>query len=83
MKITGADVLNMIIPNGGWVIYGDDFDSIVYDEGIKPISKKEFEDGFTKYELWRTAEANAKAVEKSALLAKLGITEDEAKLLLS
>ena len=29
------------------------------------------------------AEANAKAAAKSALLAKLGITEDEAKLLLS
>ena len=29
------------------------------------------------------AEAGAKAAEKAALLAKLGITEDEAKLLLS
>ena len=29
------------------------------------------------------AEAQAKATEKAALLAKLGITEDEAKLLLS
>lgn len=31
----------------------------------------------------REAEAATKAVEKAALLAKLGITEDEAKLLLS
>lgn len=30
-----------------------------------------------------TAEAEAKAIEKAALLEKLGITEDEAKLLLS
>lgn len=29
------------------------------------------------------AEADAKAAEKAALLAKLGITDDEAKLLLS
>lgn len=29
------------------------------------------------------AEAEAKTIEKAALLAKLGITEDEAKLLLS
>jgi hypothetical protein len=29
------------------------------------------------------AQADAKATEKAALLAKLGITEDEAKLLLS
>ena len=31
----------------------------------------------------RIAEAQAKAIEKAALLTKLGITEDEAKLLLS
>ena len=31
----------------------------------------------------RQAEATAKAADKTALLAKLGITEDEAKLLLS
>ena len=31
----------------------------------------------------RAAEAEAKATQKSALLDKLGITEDEAKLLLS
>lgn len=31
----------------------------------------------------KTAEAEAKATAKSALLAKLGLTEDEAKLLLS
>lgn len=31
----------------------------------------------------RLANAEAKATEKAALLAKLGITEDEAKLLLS
>jgi hypothetical protein len=30
----------------------------------------------------RIAEAEAKAAEKAALLAKLGITEDEARLLL-
>jgi hypothetical protein len=34
-------------------------------------------------EAQRLAEAEAKAVEKAALLAKLGITEDEAKLLLA
>lgn len=31
----------------------------------------------------RNAEAETKATEKAALLAKLGITDDEAKLLLS
>ena len=25
---TGTDVLNMLCPEGGWIIYGDDFDNI-------------------------------------------------------
>jgi len=36
-----------------------------------------------KFAELKAAEAEAKATDKSELLAKLGITEDEAKLLLS
>jgi len=28
----GSDVLSMLIPSGGWVIIGDNFNSIIYDE---------------------------------------------------
>ena len=42
-------------------------------------TRTEFEAKFKTYK----AEAEAKATAKSALLVKLGITEDEAKLLLS
>lgn len=79
----GSDVLAMLIPQGGWVIYGDDFDSIVYDEGVTPITKKQFDDGFTKVDKWLADLENAKIQKKNDLLDKLGITEDEAKLLLS
>jgi len=79
---TGADVLGMLIPTGGWVISGDDFDGITFIEAT-PITKVEFEAGFAKFDAWK-AEQDAKAsAEKAALLAKLGITADEAKLLLS
>jgi hypothetical protein len=79
----GADVLDMLIPTGGWVIYGDDFDSIIYNDGIKPITKKQYADGFAQYDAWKAKQDLTKAAAKAALLERLGITEDEAKLLLS
>ena len=79
---TGADVLNMLIPNGGWVIYGQDFDSIIYDEGVAPITKEQFEAGFAQYDVLKAQQDAAKATAKQALLDKLGITAEEAQLLL-
>ena len=79
---TGANVLELLIPKGGWVITGDDFQGIKFLE-CEPITKAEFEAGFAQYDAWK-AEQDAKAIaDKAALLAKLGITADEAKLLLS
>jgi len=79
---TGAEVLSMLIPNGGWSIYGDEYENIQFAE-CEPITKKQFTDGFAKYDAWKTKQDAAKANAKSALLERLGITEDEAKLLLS
>jgi hypothetical protein len=83
-KTTGADVLSMLIPTGGWVIYGDDFDSIIWDEGVLPITQKEFIDGFDKATAWK-AEQNAAEITKketaAAKLAALGLTPDDLKAL--
>ena len=80
---TGGDVLSMLIPSGGWVIYGDDFDSIIYDKGVTPITKKQFTDGFAAFEAWNAQQQSTAAANKADLLQRLGITADEAKLLLS
>ncbi len=80
---TGAEVLSKLIPTGGWVITGDDFDSIRYDEGVNPITKKQFEDGFAAYDSWKTQEAADTQIRRNAILTRLGITSDEAALLLS
>ena len=78
----GTDVLTMLIPDGGWYISGNDFEGIQFLE-CKPITKTQFEAGFAQYDAWK-ADQDAKAIaDKAALLAKLGITADEAKLLLS
>jgi len=79
----GSDVLMMLIPNGGWVITADDFDSIIYDQGVSPITKKQFTDGFNQYNSWKAAQEATQVANKAALLDRLGITADEAKLLLS
>jgi hypothetical protein len=79
---TGVDVLTLLRPEGGWVIYGDDYDSIQWIDG-EPVTKAQFEAGFAQYDAWKAEQDAAKASDKAALLAKLGITADEARLLLS
>lgn len=80
----GSDVLRMLVPQGGWVITADDFDSIRWDEGVKPLTKKEFEDGFDQYDAWKAeqdAEQAAAKAQAEAKLAALGLTPDDLKAL--
>jgi hypothetical protein len=80
--VDSGDVLAMLIPQGGYVLVGNDYEGIQFLE-CEPITKAEFEVGFAQYDAWK-AEQDSKAVaDKAALLAKLGITADEARLLLS
>ncbi len=79
----GNEVLSMLLPNGGWAIRGNDFDSIVYDEGVKPLTKVQFDAGLADYDAWKAEQDFKSENDKAALLTKLGITADEAKLLLS
>jgi hypothetical protein len=77
---TGSEVLAMLIPNGGWVIYGDDFDSIIYNENVSPINEKEFKAGFAKYDKFKADQDSAKATAKltaQAKLAELGLTVED------
>ena len=77
----GGEVLSMLCPNTEWAIIADDFDSIQWIKG-EPITKAQFDAGFAQYDAWK-AEQDAKVeANKAALLTKLGITADEAKLLL-
>jgi hypothetical protein len=78
----GCEVLGMLIPTGGWVILGNDWEGVQFIEAA-PITKEQFEAGFAQYDAWKADQDAKAAAEKTALLAKLGITADEAKLLLS
>jgi hypothetical protein len=76
------EVLLMLIPQGGWVMNGHEYEGIQFLE-CEPITKAQFEAGFAQYDAWKAAQDSKAAADKAALLAKLGITADEAKLLLS
>jgi len=81
---TGTQVLSMLIPTGGWAIFGDDFDSIYYDEGVKPLTKKQFEDGFAQHDAWKVEQESVKATAKAVAqgkLAALGLTVEDLQAL--
>lgn len=77
------EVLNMLIPNGGYVQVGEDFEGITFIEA-EPITKAQYEAGFAQYDVWK-AEQNAKAAaDKTTAQAKLvalGLTADDLKAL--
>jgi hypothetical protein len=79
--VQGHEVLQFLIPSGGWSIIGDEFEGIQFLE-CEPITKEQFEAGFAQYDTWKTEQKAAKAHERAALLERLGITEEEARLLL-
>jgi hypothetical protein len=79
---TASEVLTMLIPTGGWIVRGNDWEGVEFLE-CEPITKKQFTDGFAQYDTWKAEQDAAKTQAKADLLARLGITEDEARLLLS
>jgi hypothetical protein len=66
-----------------WTINGDDYEGLVWLSETDKPTKKELDDLWPKVQNEIKAEAKAKIAQKAALLDRLGITEDEAKLLLS
>jgi hypothetical protein len=83
-SLKAAKALEILRPNGGWAIVADDFNSIVYDEGVEPITKKQFDDTLKIAEQTFIAEAEAKAQAKvvaEGKLAALGLTTDDLRAL--
>jgi hypothetical protein len=78
---TAVEVLRYLIPNGGYVLRGNEYEGIEFIEAT-PITKTQFEAGFAQYDTWKAEQDAAKATAKQALLDRLGITAEEAQLLL-
>ena len=79
---TSVEVLGMLIPNGGYIQIGEDFEGIEF-RTCEPITKKQYTDGFAQFDKLKAKQDADRVIAKTALLDRLGITEEEAKLLLS
>jgi hypothetical protein len=77
------EVLAMLIPDGGYVQVGEDYEGIQFLE-CEPISKEEYEAGFAQYDVWKAEQDAAKVAAKEAAEAKLealGLTPADLKAL--
>jgi hypothetical protein len=80
----GSDVLNMLLPQGGWILIGDDFDGITWVDERPRCTKAEFEAGFAQFDAWKAEQEAAVVAAKAAAeakLAALGLTADDLKAL--
>jgi hypothetical protein len=76
---TIADVLTMLIPNGGYIASGDTFEGIEFLE-CEPITKEQFTMGFAQWDAWKAqqdAQKQATIDSRRAKLLALGLTEEE------
>lgn len=79
-----VEAIFKIRPNTEFVIHDNDYSTIEWHvlDGAAP-TKAEIDAAIKQIKADEITEAAAKAAEKVALLARLGLTADEAKLLLS
>lgn len=79
---TGGEVLWMLCPNAEWKITDSDYDQIDWFGKEPAISREAFEAGFAEFDAWKAQKDAETVAKREALLNRLGITEEEAKLLL-
>jgi hypothetical protein len=80
---TSAEVLNYLIPSGGWYQVGEDYEGIQFIE-CASITKKQFTDAFAVVDNLKTQKAADELSKRSAALAKLetlGLTNEDLKAL--
>ncbi len=83
MIINGGFVLSMLCPDVEWTISENDYDSINWFGKEPAITREEFEAGFAQYAIWKAEQVAQKEAAKKAILEKLGLTAQEAQVLLS
>ena len=81
MSITRTDAIHKLIPNTEWHLIDDSL--TVFMKGVNAPTMSQIDAKVLELQEQAEQEKIAKATDKAALLSKLGITADEAKLLLS
>ena len=79
-----AEAINLYNPKAQWTLLGDDYATLDWHSvDIAKPTKAELENLLSQVESIKAQQEAETAADKAALLSKLGITADEAKLLLS
>jgi hypothetical protein len=76
-------ILTTNYPDAQWTLNGDDYEGLTWLSDFEKPTKEELDSQWESALSQRDTEVKAKADAKAALLERLGITEEEAKLLLS
>jgi hypothetical protein len=78
-----SQILSQKYKDSEWTLNGDEYDGLTWlSETTKP-TKKELDDLWPEVKSMIKADAESRATAKTALLKKLGITAEEAQILLS
>ena len=81
---TSSEVMGMLCPDGGWIMYDEDFDRITWVGDSPRCTKAQYQAGFAQYDAWKAeqdAKAEADKAAAQAKLAALGLTADDLKAL--
>jgi len=76
-------ILEYKYPTDEWTLNGDDYEGLTWVSKTPKPSKATLDGLWQEVQDLIQTEKQAKAAQKAALLNRLGITEDEAKLLLA
>jgi len=82
VEIKASEVLGFLRSDGGYSQIGETYEGITFID-CEPFTKEEYEKGFIDLAEFKANAENEKNAAKQLLLQKLGITEEEAKLLLA
>jgi hypothetical protein len=74
-----SSILLKIRPNEEWSLSGDDYNTLIWHSDTNKPTLEEIKAG----EVLLVDEQIAKAEQKAAILERLGLTEDELKVVLS
>lgn len=84
MQITLSEAILHIHPNSEFVIYGNNLKGLTFlNPSDLTVTQKQVDDAIKELEASRQSEIDNKQKQKAAILDRLGITEEEAKLLLA
>lgn len=84
MTLDITNAIKSLCPDAEFSLWDEDYDTIIWHklDGQAP-TKKAVEDEAKRLLDFNITEKSVRLAKKAELLAKLGITEDEARLLLS